>query len=585
MKILTTFDDGFLPMAHSFVNSLRGNSATPLFVHLSRYSSKSIEYCKNNDIEHKCSKMPKLGPKPTSRLLKMGCADDCGDETVAYMDIDIIFQRDIATLEDLNPNYLWVLSKREGHQTALRKWKKHYFAKNDVGFVRKHLPKLDSHVDVEKALKYPVRNCGVIYSSGTILRELFHLARDYYSLLLKLNKKARLFSESDQLCFLLAFMKLEEKREIKELPLKFNRMPYHQSYDFKDKSCFLIPENVVLHLNRCKELGRPLIKSWAANKRPIIVADENTRCGIVIPIQTSSVAERALTKNLYSLAVSNKANIYRDEDVGFPITKKLARLDRIRDGLKGERPAFDKGLFFLFNNFLFMIDHGEHVGNRAAWIIAKHVKPKHLAGVFVEQMEEKSDYSKAKIPVLPIAYGTKQPLLWLNQGEYHDLGLHSEKKHSVHFIGSLGTNRERKRHASILSSIPDSKIENRGNSKRLDFDGYMRDMAASRFVWCPPGGRPKTHREIEAYCCEVAVLMPEQHIIEPESVEPDIHYICVKSNYSDAPEKVAYYLEHPDELGAIAWNGRLWYEKYASDNARARYIYEECCKIISRIKS
>jgi len=113
----------------------------------------------------------------------------------------------------------------------------------------------------------------------------------------------------------------------------------------------------------------------------------------------------------------------------------------------------------------------------------------------------------------------------------------------------------------------------------MTFHEYMKAIAASKIVWCPPGGRPKTHREIEAMCCEVAVLMPEQHIVEPEILKPDVHFICVNPDYSDAVRKCNYYLENEDKLREVAHNGRMWYERNASDYARARYILKNCIKV------
>lgn len=585
MRIYTVFDDNFLEMAQSFVNSERFYSSVPICAHLPSSAKSSIKYCEKHKIEHFTGEYPKRNAKQTSRLLKMDCVNlHDKEEPVAYMDIDIVFQNDIAQLEELNPNYLWTLSKREGHQTTLRTWKRHYFCKRTVEFARDNLPRL-ADLPVEELLESPVRNCGVIYGNRTLVKQLMQQAKEYYTRLLKINRKKKIYSDSDQLCFLLAFFTMKNK--IKELPLRFNRMPYHQSYDFKDKSSLLVPDNVVLHLNRCKNLGSGLVKSWATNVKPVTVAEPNTRSGIVVPMQTSNGAERALTKNLYTLATANRANVYRDEDVGFPIAKRIVELDKIRDSVKGERPAFDKGLFFMVNDFLFMIDHGERTGSRAAWIIGKHVKPRDpagLAGIFIEQMDKKLDTHKSKIPILPLAYGVKQPSMWIDQGEYHDLGLHGPKKYSVHFIGNFGTNKKRQREAKIIEKIPESKILHKGKSQRLTFDEYMKDMAMSRIVWNPPGGRPKTHREIEAMCCEIAIAMPDQKITEQENLVPDKHYICIKDDYSNASKKIRYYLESPDELAQIAHNGRMWYERNASDCARARYMHEQCLKIISKIK-
>ena len=582
MKIYTVFDDQFLGMAQSFVNSERFYSSSPICAHIPSSSVKAIKYCKKNEIEHFTNSYPKCNAKQISRLLKMDCPNLHDDEgPIAYMDIDIVFQNDISQLEDLNPNYIWTLSKREGHQTTLRTWKKHYFAKKTVEFARKYLAKL-TDLPIEEILESPVRNCGVIYGNRSLVKQLMQQAKEYYLKILEINQAKKPFSDSDQLCFLLSFFTLKDK--IKELPLRFNRMPYHQSYDFKDKSCLLVPDNVVLHLNRSKNMGKTLTKSWESNQNPVIIAEPNTRSGVVVPMQTSNGAERALTKNLYTLAAANRANVYRDEDVGFPIAKRIAKLNKIRDSITKERAAYDKGLFFMVNNFLFMIDHGERIGKRAAWIIGKHVNPHQLAGIFMEQMDKGLDTSSSKIPVLPLAYGVKQPSMWLDQGTYHELGLHGPKTYSVHFIGNFGTNSKRKQEAKIIQEIPNAKILHAGKSQRLSFDEYMCDMAKAHMVWNPPGGRPKTHREIEAMCCEIAVVMPNQRIIEQETLVPDEHYICIKRDYSDAIKKINHYIGNPDNLAQVAYNGRLWYEKNASDNARAKYIHEEALKIIANIE-
>lgn len=580
MRIYTVFDDGFIQMGKSFIYSALSHGDIPICACLPSGSKESIQFCKDNNIEFFADYTSNRTSKQISRLLKMSCADIHADEEpIAYMDADIIFQNDPRRIEDLNPNYLWVLSKREGHQTTLRTWKRHYFSQRTVDFARSTLPFL-TDLSTEKILESPVRNCGVIYGNRSIMQQLLRKAKEYYLKLLEVNSKKPLFSDSDQLCFLIAFHEMEHL--IKELPVQFNRMPYHQSFDFKDLSCFMVPDNVVLHLNRCKNTGDSVIKSWSRNKKPTIIADDNTRSGIVIPMQTSNIAERAIVKNIYSLAVSNCANIYRDEDVGFPIANRIAEIDKIRNELTKERPAYDKGLFFIINDHLFMIDHGEHIGNRAAWLIGKHVTPDQLTGIFVEQMDIGLDISKSKIPIMPLTYGTKQPKLWINQGMYHDLGINGPKKYSVHFIGNFGTNNSRKLCASKLSVIPGAKIEDRNNSHRLTFDEYMRDIAAAQIVWCPPGGRPKTHREIEAMCCEVAVMMPQQNINEPEMLRPDVDYICIKQDHSDAANKAKYYLDNLASLAAIARNGRMWYERNASDNARAKYILDKSLEAIEK---
>ena len=80
---------------------------------------------------------------------------------------------------------------------------------------------------------------------------------------------------------------------------------------------------------------------------------------------------------------------------------------------------------------------------------------------------------------------------------------------------------------------------------------------------------------------EIAVMMPEQDIIEPEPPKPGIHYIPIKKDHSDAEAQVGYYLakENNMKLKKIAREGRLWYERNASDSARAHYIFAHCMEV------
>lgn len=580
LKIFTVFDDGFLEMGSSFINSLKHYSSIPVHVSSPSNAKKTISFCLSHNIEHSIKDFPDYNPKQASRLLKMECINPLDCFPAIYMDSDIIFQGDIQSVGDLDPNYLWVLSKREGHQTSLRTWKKHYFVKSDYEFAKTALREL-TDIDPDILLQSPVRNCGVIYGGSGLLSSLMSRAKFYYQKMLEVNKNKKLFSDSDQLCFLIAFHEFGDK--IKELPIRFNRMPYHQSYDFKDMSSLLVPDTVVLHLNRCKDIGEDLVKSWGSGKKPVIKAEENTRSGVIIPMQTSSIAERALMKNLYFLEICNRANVYRDEDVGFPIAQRVEELDAIRKQIL-HRPAIDSGLFFMVNGHLFMIDHGEKIGNRAPWTLGCLVGQDKLCGIFIEQMDENLDTSKSNVPVFPLSYGAKQPSLWLNQAEYHQLGVREDKQYSVHFIGNFTTNKsDRNRQAELLSSIPKSKIEHRNNSKRLEFDAYMKDLASSYMVWCPPGGRPKTHREVEAMCCEVAVVMPKQNIQEQEKLIPEVHYICIRDDYKNVVEKINYYLENKDLLAEVAKNGRLWFERNSSESARAKYILRTCLGVIEKL--
>ena len=148
MKIYTVFDDGFLEMAQSFINSARHFSSVPICAHIPATAEKSIKLCQKSGIEFATANIGKRNAKQISRILKMQCPDlHDQEEPIAYMDIDIVFQGDIGQFEELNPNFLWTLSKREGHQTTLRTWKRHYFTKRTVEFAREHLPRYRSRVD------------------------------------------------------------------------------------------------------------------------------------------------------------------------------------------------------------------------------------------------------------------------------------------------------------------------------------------------------------------------------------------------------------------------------------------------------
>lgn len=43
---------------------------------------------------------------------------------------------------------------------------------------------------------------------------------------------------------------------------------------------------------------------------------------------------------------------------------------------------------------------------------------------------------------------------------------------------------------------------------------------------------------------------------------PNYHYIEIRSDYSDLPEKIDYYSEHPSEAKAIALNANAWCRQF-----------------------
>jgi hypothetical protein len=43
---------------------------------------------------------------------------------------------------------------------------------------------------------------------------------------------------------------------------------------------------------------------------------------------------------------------------------------------------------------------------------------------------------------------------------------------------------------------------------------------------------------------------------------PDVHYICIKDDFSDVVDKLQYYIEHPQEAEAISKQANLWVEQF-----------------------
>ena len=71
-----------------------------------------------------------------------------------------------------------------------------------------------------------------------------------------------------------------------------------------------------------------------------------------------------------------------------------------------------------------------------------------------------------------------------------------------------------------------------------------------------------------------ALVMPTPTVdswLLPTQMIPGVHYIEIAADYSDAEEKLRYYIDHPAEAAAIAAAGREWLRRFA-DTDRERII-------------
>lgn len=363
MQIVTVFDEKFRRFAASFYHSLRHyNKTVPVTAYINKKDRKACELAKSMSMDYKTiSFTDNLSKVAISRILKMRSVSGITGPAV-YMDIDVIFQGDIAEIEDLNPQFIWILSRRRGsRKTVLRKWLKQYFRREPPNWsskwnysnIRKLLNSLtDGKYDPDFVLNQIIRNCGLVYSDASILHDLFSKAEQYYLRMLDINRQGPCFMEKDQLCFLLAFLEFDN---IRELPARFNRMPQHQSYEFKNINALFIPDTIVVHLNRCERLAEPLVQAWTHNEIPQITPSRDI---IVLPnIQRNEPGSIKLKCEFYELMVQEKATIYKDDDVGFILQELVdgpVKKDILANNILHGRAG--RAFFFLFNGLLFMVD-------------------------------------------------------------------------------------------------------------------------------------------------------------------------------------------------------------------------------------
>ncbi len=122
----------------------------------------------------------------------------------------------------------------------------------------------------------------------------------------------------------------------------------------------------------------------------------------------------------------------------------------------------------------------------------------------------------------------------------------------------------------------------------LSPEEYINIMARAKIIWCPRTvrGTPNheenstSSKEYEAMCLGICIVKNPIGVAEVEKRLPGTHYAKIKNNNSDLIDVLNYYLDHDEEREKIAKNGRLWYERNASAQARAHRMFEDALSCI-----
>lgn len=118
----------------------------------------------------------------------------------------------------------------------------------------------------------------------------------------------------------------------------------------------------------------------------------------------------------------------------------------------------------------------------------------------------------------------------------------------------------RRRAVALLADASD--IQFVGNTGKVRYSRFLREVASARLSLHLPGNGPFTHRVAEFLglgTCMISVpFATALHV----PLVPGIHYVEIKPDLSDLLEKVRYYLQREDQRNRIAAAGRDYFDKY-----------------------
>ena len=120
-------------------------------------------------------------------------------------------------------------------------------------------------------------------------------------------------------------------------------------------------------------------------------------------------------------------------------------------------------------------------------------------------------------------------------------------------------------HSHSLCDVGSNKpVEN--NPYRVNFMS-IRDQLKYKFVLCPEGNDVATNLKWVMSSNSVAIMSRPKY--ETWFMEGKLaagtHYIEVKDDYSDVPEKIDFYLRHPDQVKEIVGNANRYVQQFSDE--------------------
>ena len=117
-------------------------------------------------------------------------------------------------------------------------------------------------------------------------------------------------------------------------------------------------------------------------------------------------------------------------------------------------------------------------------------------------------------------------------------------------------------HGHPLCDVGSNKpVEN--NPYKVDFMS-IRDQLKYKFILCPEGNDVATNLKWVMSSNSVAMMAKPRYetwFMEGR-LEAGVHYIEVKDDYSNVPEKIAYYLQHPEQVKTIICNANTFVQQF-----------------------
>lgn len=242
------------------------------------------------------------------------------------------------------------------------------------------------------------------------------------------------------------------------------------------------------------------------------------------------------------------------------------------------------GGFFTINGKVFgVFDTDNPESNVSEW--ARYYQGKVTAIFLVNYFKKlKPIFEEIGLKVLPIFSGPNFGAPFVEQ-EVTPLP-QDQRTVSVFFLGKFKNHVLRDSWSNlVMSQISDCCIRN-SSQIWVSEKEYFDTIRKSKIVWSPPtcverhaDKSTMVIRDREAMCVEsLCVRLPIDSCYPAEMI-PGEHFVQYSRDGSDLVDTLKYYLENEEERHRIARNGREFFLRHLTVQARAKYLLDACLSV------